>query len=374
MMQRKRGNQSQKQVWIGVLVLMVLAVCSAVTSCKKKEAHEEAAPVVRPVKLIELSEGDVALVRSFPGRVRASQAVTLSFEVAGRLVELPISRGQQVKKGELLAKLDQRDFKNTRAKQKAKLENARANLDRAQRLLASGSISQQEYDNRKTLFDTAEAEFKIADKALEDTEIKAPFEGLVADKFVDRFQFVQAKQAILSLQDVSHIEITVDVPEDMIAWARHKEYVKSLKASFEAIPGKLFDVEVKEFRAQANKQTQTFAVTVTMPAPKNFNILAGMTATIMAETALQEKEKNAPLAIPESAVSADADGKPYVWVVDTKSMTAKKRYIKPGRLTGDKMTVWDGLKPGETIIGAGVNAVRENMKVRAMEGRTGGRR
>jgi RND family efflux transporter MFP subunit len=354
---------------VGVLVTTTLLM----SSCGKKEKAIEKPAAARPAKIMILGASEQGDQRSFPGKVQASREVDLSFEVTGKIIEIPVKKGQAVEKGQILARLDPRDFENTVAKQKARFDNAKVNLERAQRLLSSGSVSQAEVDNRKTTFEMTEAELKIAEKALRDTYIKAPYAGLVANKYADNHQFVQAKQKILSLQDVSQIEIVVNIPEDMAAHAKD-EGVKRLYAEFESVPGSQFELKIKEYGTDADPQTQTFPVTMTMPAPKGVNILPGMTATVTVVGLGRSVASADHFVIPVSAVLADETGKPHVWVVDKSSMIAHTRAVKTGALTGDGIKVLDGLKSGEMIITAGVDHVRENMMVRPMESRTGAKK
>ncbi len=371
-------TRRMRRFLIGAGLAVLGAALIVVSSCGKKEAPVDESMVVRPVKTMILDAGGAGSVRSFPGKVKASQAVDLAFEVAGKIAELPVNEGQAVKQGDTLARLDPRDFENRLAKQKSVYENAKANLDRAKRLLASGAISEVESDRKRTAFETTEAEMKIAEKALQDSCLKAPFAGLVAKKFVENYQNVQAKQNILSLQDVSQIEIVVNVPEDLIARARTDE-PRKLTAKFESLPGRKFDVTVKEWGTEANKQTQTFPVTVTMAAPEDLNILPGMTAAVTAHLGSGPGGKAAQFNIPVTAVFADEDGKSYVWVVDKASMTAGKIQVKPGGLTGESIKVSSigtkgnkELKLGDMIITAGVDFVREKMKVRPLKTKAGG--
>jgi RND family efflux transporter MFP subunit len=367
--------KTEKTTWSQLLcraaVIAVLASVFFTASCGNKEAHEKKSDVTRPAKIMTLGEAAATSQRSFPGKVQASQEVNLSFEVSGRLVELPIKEGDAVKKGQLLAKLDPTDFQNRVDKQRAVRDNAEVDFHRWEGLFASGAVAQADYDQRKTAFETADADLKIAEKALRDTTLQAPFDGFVAAKSVDNFQYVQAKQDILSLQDVSQIEIKVDVPEDLVARVK-QEGIARVYARFESVSDREFDVTIKKLGIQANRQTQTFPITLTMPAPKDVRILPGMTATATLVENLPAAEAGGRFTIPEASVWTDEKGTLHVWVVDKSTMRATKREIKTGLLTGSSIAVLDGLKPGDMIVTAGVAHMRENMKVRSLKDKRGG--
>jgi RND family efflux transporter MFP subunit len=354
------------------LLGIYLAVVFVLSACGKTEAPSAKPEIARPVKTLVLGAGDAGSLRSFPGRVQAVEEVEVAFEVAGTLIELPIKEGQQVEKGVLVARLDPRDFENTVAKEKARRDNAKVNLDRAERLLSSGSISQSEYDNRKTAFEMTDAELKIAQKAFEDTSLNAPFSGLVAKKYVENHQYVQPRQKIASIQRVDHLEILFDIPEDLVPRAKSGD-VERLTARFEAAPGDDFDLTIKEYGTKANEQTQTFPVKATMPSPKVGSLLPGMTATVTLKLKQAGAAEGGGFRIPETAVFGDVvGGEPSVWVVDLQSMMAKQRKVKTGDLTGGSILVLDGLKSGETIIMTGVDRIREGMKVEPLKDKRGG--
>jgi RND family efflux transporter MFP subunit len=352
---------------------LVAAMCTALlgAGCLKKEEPKKKEEAAVPAKIITLGKTADESMRSFPGKVKAAKEVELSFEVSGRIAELPIKEGLAVKKGRLLAKLDPSDFENRVRKQKAKMEDAKVNMERAERLFSSGAVSKAEYDRRKALFEMADAELKIEEKSLADSSLKAPFDGLVARRYVDKHQYVKAKQNILSLQDVSRLEIKIDVPEDLVAHVK-EEGVKRIFARFETAPDEEFDVKVMEFGTRANVKTQTFPITLVMKAPESVRILPGMTATVTVVEKLSAGAAKDRFAVPESAVVTDEKGRPYVWVVDEASMKARKRNIKVGSLKGGSVTVVDGLKTGDMLVVAGANHVRENMKVRPLKDKRGG--
>jgi multidrug resistance efflux pump len=250
-----------------------------VVGCGKEEEKKPKKIVARPVKILTLTPSATTSQRRFPGRVRASQRVDLAFKVAGPLIELPIEEGQDVKKTQLIARIDPRDFQTDLAKIKSDVSRARARLKamqvgarpedlrileaevasaKARRLNAEQQykryrelyirkqVSKADFDQYTSERDVARANLNTAIQNLEkgktgarkedidamkarirgleakrkrlqdslnDTYLKAPFSGVIAKRYVENFEEVRAKQAIVSLQDISRIEVLVDVPE-----------------------------------------------------------------------------------------------------------------------------------------------------------------
>ncbi len=124
----------------------------------------------------------------------------------------------------------------------------------------------------------AEARANIATKALDDTHLRPPFTGVIANTFADRFENVQAKQSVLSLQDISSVEVEVSVPEKRVVRALEDKGKFRFAATFDYLPDREFEVSVKEFSTEADPVTQTYTATFAMPAPDDVLIMPGMTA------------------------------------------------------------------------------------------------
>ncbi|UCE88152.1 MAG: efflux RND transporter periplasmic adaptor subunit [Pseudomonadota bacterium] len=354
-----------------VLVALVLTVASGVMlgGCQKKE---EAPPpeVVRPVKVMVLGEAGLGAQRTFPGKVRAAQRVDLAFQVAGPLIELPIKEGQLLEKDDLVGRIDPRDFKSNLKAAQAEYDKAKANFARAKTLVKDGFISQSEYDRLKAKRDVDAAQLEKRKKALDDTHMRAPFGGVVARRYVQNFEEVRAKQPIISLQDNSTLELVVDVPERLVVAIRGEGRLATLTAKFETLPGRRFDLIIKEFATEADPKTQTFRYVLVMPRPEGLNILPGMTALVSATRPDISPAGTATVfSIPAIAVVADEAGAAGVWVVDPDTSKVMRRAVQTGKLTGDaEIQVLEGLQAGDTIAVAGVSQLREGMTVRPVTG------
>lgn len=343
--------------------------CLLLTGCGKEEAPVESkAP--RPVKTMVLEGGGAAGMRQYPGRVRAARRADLSFEVAGKLAELPVKEGQVVEEGDLIARLDDRDLSSDLKSAKAENDNAEANFNRGAKLVKDGFISKTDFDKLRAQRDVTAAVLTRAEKAVEDTRLLAPFSGRVASRLVENFQDVQAKQAIVRLQDIEQLEIVVDIPENRAIRIRDegKEAVR-VHAVFEAAPDREFPLTIKEFSTEANPETQTFEVVMAMPQPQGLMLLPGMTAMVWAESAeVGTASSGGTFVVPAAALFADEAGKSHVWVVDMQANTVQKRAVETGDLSGgDGIRVIGGLKSGEMVAVSAVSRLREGMEIQPID-------
>ena len=401
------------------------------TGCRKTATEPE---VIRPVCAVRVGDLRAIQGRDFPGRAKARYEVDLSFRVSGPLVSLPVDVGSQVKKGDVIAVIDPRDYQEALDSAEGQLGVAQANLlamergarpeeveqlkaalaqaeasyrqasadyVRFEKLLPQRAVSQSQFDAALAQRDQTAAQVKRAKEELnigltgarpEDLEakraeihalqaalenaknqldytvLKAPFDGEVASRYVDNFQMVQAKQPIVRLLDVSKIEITVQVPESLIALAPR---VKKAVCRFDAYPGREFVCEVTKIGSEASQTTCTYPVTVALDQPDDVQILPGMAATVRAEPEAGETSTGDDLIVPPGAVfnrgTGQASQECCVWVIDEGSNTVSQRAVKTGERTPVGLAVLEGLRPGEWVATAGVHSLREGQHVTILE-------
>ncbi|MGH9676680.1 MAG: efflux RND transporter periplasmic adaptor subunit, partial [Candidatus Acidiferrum sp.] len=427
----KRAIRVRRRLWPALAFLFCIPLI--VSGCSPPAAtHGE---VIRPVKTMLVVAGSAPRVRVFPGRVDASKRVELAFQVPGLLVEFPVKEGQKVAKGEVIGQLRPDEFQarlkslqgqldqaraalravqsGERPEQQARLEsqvraadanlaNTRAEFNRNARLLRSNAVSREEHELSQTNMRIAQEEFNAARQLLEkgtigreedidaheaavrglegrvveanlqlaDTTLHAPYDGVIAKRFVELRQNIKAKVPVVRFQDVDEIEVAVDVPETVMAADLRSADIVELLAEFSGAPGLQFPVHRTEIAQAADPTTQTFRLRAAMQAPKDINLLPGMTATVtmrFRRADILDKQIHVPI----SAVSKDSAGAQVAWVI-TSGAIAERRPVKVGQASGGTIAIIDGLQPGERIAVAGVNFLREGMKVRDLGGALGG--
>jgi len=340
-------------------LVLVLAGCS----------REEAAPqkeVVQLVKMMTITEDADSTVRKFPGTVHAADRIDLSFEVSGKLIELHVKAGQTVKKGQMVARIDPRDFQASLDAARSRERDAKADLDRFANLLKEKVVAKATYDKKLSNWEVSSADVRIAEKAVKDTSLYVPFEGLISQKMVENFQNVQARQPVVSLMQKKVVEIVVNAPENVMSRKQEAETVK-VESEFANYPGRLFPVTIKEYATEADPQTQTYRVVLSMPYPDDATILAGMTATVY--QTLQHKS-GAGIRVPVQAVFADEKGLSAVWKVND-DMRVSRQTVQAGTMEGGNIQVVAGLQAGDRIATSGVQNLIDGMQVREFTGKFG---
>jgi len=268
---------------------------------------------------------------------------------------------------------------------RAQMNDAMTTLERVEKLYKAGGFSKSEYDKTRTAYEVAravyqsasqelsagrtgarpedisameftiqgiEAKVRTAENARADTELLAPFGGVIIDRYVDNNQSVQRDQSIVSLQDIGTLEVSISVPETLVLHAR-RDAIEGVEARFASLPDKRFPLTYKEASAQADPQTQTYPVTFALPTPEDLTVLPGMTVDVVIPR--PAGEDGAEAEIPASAVLAGEATRHFVWRVEgTEELRVKRIPIEVAGYRGDLALV-KGVAPGERIVTAGVS-------------------
>ena len=376
------------KILIGVLV--IAGVYYGLNTFREKNFSQPEPEIIRPVRTITLTGGGETFKRKYFGTVQGGKRADLSFRVSGTLNKINVEKGARVEKGQLLATLDPRDF-NTKISQaqsslsqaQAQYKNAQADFKRYENLYKQKVIAKSQYDAYKTQVDVtrssvnaASANVKSARDALRDTELHAPFDGVIADRTVENFQDIAAKQTIFSLQDLSTLEIVFNVPDNDILTApmpqihsvsdlRDHSDLFTMTAHFEAVPDKTFPLKLKEVATQATA-ANTYPVTAIMPSQEYIRLLPGMAVNVEVDFAGGETENSGKFLVPTTAI-LNENGKNFVWKF-TGALVAKIP-VKVGSILNDSSVEIESenLHGGDIIVTAGVYFLRPGQRVRLFE-------
>ncbi|MEH6636851.1 MAG: efflux RND transporter periplasmic adaptor subunit [Halioglobus sp.] len=337
-------------------VISALFVLSLLSACAKPE------PEPRPVrKLRTIEVGNISNIRNgqLPGRARSAQEVDLAFDVSGTLIERPVSIGSQVEEGDLIARLDPRDFQANLRAAEADARIAKRNFDRGAELVETNFISEAEFDRLEARVDISQASLDLAQKALTDSEIYAPFSGVIATLSVENFQSVRAKAPIARLLGVDMIEMVVNVSENQMA---NLPFIDNIEVEFDAFSGVRLPATITEISSEASQTTRTFPITLSMKQPEDRKVLAGMAGTAFI-TGTANEEEGRGYVIPAGALFGEPVGNTSkVWVVQQDN-TVSSRQVSVGRVTAGGVQVLEGLQAGDLIATAGIHTLSEGQEV-----------
>ena len=344
--------------------VLAAGLALAAAACGAPPAETEAP--VRAARIEMVRPAESAAVREFVGRVDARLTVDLAFQVGGRLADFPVSEGQILEEGALVARLETQDFERALREAQVQLQQASQSLERQQTLHERGIASDAALQDAQTAYDLRAVALDNARQNLQYTAVTAPFEGLVSRRLVDNFTTVAGGQPVVRLQDVSELRVAIQVPESLLALVDSGD-PREMHARFPFLPDQSFPLEFRELVAEPDRASQTYTALFALPPELPGNILPGMTANVRLVVEPDAAADRLAVRAPVSALAAAPDGGFLVWVYDPSQGTVGSRRVGVGPVSGETVLVETGLAAGEQIVTAGVTALHDGMRVRPLE-------
>jgi RND family efflux transporter MFP subunit len=353
-----------------LLPVVLLTMALTLTGCDEKTVVEaDESPVIRPVRTITVQPVVFRLSGSVTGTIEARAEADLGFRIAGKLIERKVDVGATVRAGDVLARLDDQDQRN--ALRTAEADLAAANAEQVQarneearkrELLAKGVDTQALYDAALLSMRTADAKVVAAQAALQSardrvgyTELAADRDGVVTAVGPDAGQVVEVGEMVVRVAQPEEREAVFDIAE---AGVRSAPKDPVIEVALAGAPDIKTLGHIREVSPQADPVTRTHTVRIALENPPDA-IRLGATVTG------RLKQPPAPVVeLPGTAIAQEAE-QSFVWVVDPKDQTVRRRAVKirPGH-EGGPLVVTDGLAQGDIVVIAGVHSLAEGQRVR----------
>jgi len=350
-----------------------LLFMSFLTACHKEE--KAAATVIRPVRTltVEVREGGDTV--SLTGEIQPRYQADIGFRVNGKIIERPVDVGTQVKKGDLLARLDPQQYRQDFEVAKAEVATAEAEETRSEaqewrqrELLKNGNTTRVQYDQSLKTFKTAQAQLNSArarqvqaSENLDYTELKADNDGVITTVGADPGQVVSAGQMVVRLAQPGEREAVFNVAEALLKNPPRKD--PTVEVNLVSNPDIRTEGRVRYISPQADPTTRTYTVRVSLPgAPPQMRLGANVTGSVTLN-------QGSSITIPGTALF-QKEGQPAVWLVE-KDGTVQLKQITIDRYQGDLVVVGDGLAQGDVVVTGGVQKLLPGQKVRLMQASAG---
>ncbi|MFC2084447.1 efflux RND transporter periplasmic adaptor subunit [Bacteroidota bacterium] len=356
-----------------VIIFLFLLITFLIFACGEKEQEEK---IIRPVRYKQIYLQGADRLRIFPGSARAGFESKLSFKVAGTIRYVNVQVGDKVRKGQLLAQLDQIDYKlrvqeaEAALRQVESLElNAKNNYDRVRQLYENRNASKSELDAARTTHESAIASVERLNSTLElarlqlnYTTITAPQEGVIASCNVEVNENIKSGDQVFILSSEGRKEVEISIPEVLISNIKRGNQVT---VTFDAVKETSFKGTVSEVGVTTGRFSTTYPVVIQIDNPTG-EIRSGMAAEVAFN--FKGDESISSLIIPLSSIGDDENGR-YVYIAipeDDGLGIVKKQYVVLGELTGQGQEVREGLSDGDLIVTAGVTRIIDGQKVRLL--------
>lgn len=344
---------------------LCLAFAAALSGCKAKPVAATTAPPPIHVETVDARDEPIPRVLALTGTLRGKQQTDLAANAAGRVLATLVERGSEVKTGDLVARLDVRAASLSAAEARAnaditrtRAETAKRDCDRYAALLAQGAIAQGDYDRVADQCSTsggsiaaAQARAASAAQMVGDGLIRAPFAGVVTERYVNVGEFVRQDTKVVSLVAVDSLRLEFSVPEADLGAVKQGGAMTFTVPTF---PGRSF-VGTVRFISAAVRETTRDMIAEAVVDNADRALRPGMFASI----SLLVGEAPMPV-VPRTAV-VEKDGRTHVFAVVDQRL--EERIVQTGAPKGDLVAIVRGLRSGEKVVTTPTDATKNGQMV-----------
>jgi membrane fusion protein (multidrug efflux system) len=285
------------------------------------------------------------------GSLRPDEQVELAFETSGKIVGINFTEGTRVKKGDLLAKINDKPLQAQLEKLTAQKKLTEDKEFRQRSLLDKDAISKESYDQIVTELQTIQADINLILARISETELRAPFNGIIGLRYVSEGSYTNPSTKIARLVKISPIKLQFSIPE------RYADQVKMGYPVTFTVDGtnQVFNAEVYAIDPQIEEGTRTIVIRALYPNRKE-ELKSGRFASV---TLLLSKIENT-VAIPSEALIPEMEGETVFVYKNGKASSVK---VETGLRTESLIQIVKGLNFGDTLLTSGILQLRHNLPV-----------
>jgi membrane fusion protein, multidrug efflux system len=312
-------------------------------------------------------EAEVPVTLRLSGTLRGNQEADLAANAMGRVIKTSVERGDRVKRGQVLVELDARDAALSASQARAEVESARVQEEQAkiecaryEQLRAKGAVSDAEYQQRITqcralpfAVQAASARANLAAKNVGDGKIRAPFDGVVSERYAEVGQYVRHDSRVVSLISLDELRLEFAVPEADIAKVRTEQQVEFRVAAF---PDRTFGAKIRYVAGALRESTRDLVVEA-MVDNRDGLLKSGMFADVGVITG----QRKLP-SVPRASI-VERDGQPHAFFVAGELV--EERILSLGPAAGDRVGVLKGAKLGDLIATGDISGLKNGQRASA---------
>lgn len=290
----------------------------------------------------------------YVGVVEEEQSTFVSFTSMATLKSIHVSEGQSVRKGQLLATIDDTQARNALAAAESALKQAKDAHKRMKRLYDSNSLPEMKWVEIESKLQQAQASYELCMKNVDDCSVHAPCNGVVGSKMMNVGETVLPSQPVLHILSIERVKVRVSIPEREISAITP---TTSSRISIDALPGESFRGGEIEKGVTADAVSHTYDIRISLDNPKH-SLLPGMVAKVTIESDNEKKT----ITLPVKAVQQAADKSLFVWI--EKDGKAHRKTVTVGKTCGNRIAIESGLNDGENVIVEGYQKISEGTPIK----------
>lgn len=334
-----------------------VSMAIALSACRSTAPEQKSALMVKTEQVKSYRN---TLPTTYPGRIKAAEEVDLSFRVAGPIVDIPVEVGQFVRKGEVIARIDPRDYELQFKAVEAEYKQIKAEAERVIELYNRGSVPVNDHDKAVSGLQQMTSKYSACANALKDTELRAPFDGYVQKTYFDVNETIGAGMPVVSMINTRYFEVEIDIPSrDYI----RQHLFKDFSCVVDVFSDRVFPLELIDIAKKANLN-QLYSVRFRLKPDEKLPLAAGMSVNVTIQHASEDAELTL---VPLSAVFEEKD-ESFVWVYRQETKKVERRPVIVRQILKDGTVVLNrGVEEGEIVVSAGVHKLKEGMTVELLK-------
>jgi RND family efflux transporter MFP subunit len=296
------------------------------------------------------------------GNVTTKENILVNAEYSGTLQRVFVTEGEKVRKGQLLAQIDDGGLEAQLAQLKAQSNLAETTFERQKRLWDQNIGSEIQFLQAKTQYESNKSAVTQLEKQLSKARVVAPFNGTIEHITSEQGSNISIGTPILRIVSLDQMYIETEVPE---------RYLPSIEKGTDVIAvfpvlGKKVDTEIRQVSNYINPSNRTFKIEINVPN-KDRMIKPNLTAKVV----INDYTNNSTFLLPQSIISENSDGQQYLYIAseiqDDGQAEVHQAIVETGKTQGDLVEIISGIKAGDYLIKEGARSVQEGQKVKILK-------
>jgi membrane fusion protein (multidrug efflux system) len=358
-----QGRTVRGTIWISAIVAAAGVLLGTLVLEGKRAGSQETPPAIPAVDVaaVEASEVDWQEKVSSIGIAEALQGVNVSGSEAGTVAEILFDSGESVKVGQTLVRLDTSKERADLEATQTQIPAAKADLIRKQKLVKDRIVSQTEVDDAQAKYDSLVAQSISLNATIDRRDIKAPFTGVLGIRKVNKGQYLQPGDEIVSLQDLSIMRMRFLIGQKDFAKVKLGQ---DIDARFDAYPGETFKGRISAIEPSVKYTSGIIPIQAEIPN-SDMKLLPGMYASL--DVLLPNSSKK--VVVPQSAITFNLYGE-SAFVVDAASKKVQQVTVRTGARRDNLVVIESGITKGQIVVVAGQLKLNNGTQVNVVEGQT----
>ncbi|MCH5346700.1 MAG: efflux RND transporter periplasmic adaptor subunit [Muribaculaceae bacterium] len=334
--------------------LLLMAALLLASGCSRQD---DKAPALRNVMLTSVSSLSGDASTTYPGVVEEGASVSAAFMADGKIARIAVKEGDRVHKGQLLAALDDSDYRIGVSQLEAQFNQMTKEKERMDAMFEKHNIAPNDYEKFQTGYEQLKLQLDGARRRLDYTRLNAPASGYISTKYMNEGELVGAGTPVVNIVDDSRLMASVDLPVGVYL---ERSHIAAASGSVPGVAGSI-PLSIVSFTPDADNN-MLYHMKLAIPSSVARELTPGMNISVTLETSENTK---AEAIIPSRAIVAQ-DGKTFVWVYNAADSTIHRKAVTVEGAPSGKMSVVKGVMPGESIVETGVKQLYEGEKVNVL--------